>query len=229
MKKLLPCLLLGGGVAAHAAPPPNCIETYQYEDEHGHVVLAQSIPPELAYKGYKVLCQDGRVVREQPRQLTPQEIAERERKAEQEKAKQEAEKQRAHEDQELARMYASPAEIEAARDRKLRSLDQAISILKANRETLEQQKAKYEQQAAELERNGQLASPEILQNLQILDQKIKDSEAQVASREKEKAQVRDQYQKDIDRYVELFPERSVKPATGTVPQTALTSGSSNPA
>ena len=126
-------------------------------------------------------------------------------------------------------MYASPAEIEAARDRKLRSLDQAISILKANRETLEQQKAKYEQQAAELERNGQLASPEILQNLQILDQKIKDSEAQVASREKEKAQVRDQYQKDIDRYVELFPERSVKPATGTVPQTALTSGSSNPA
>ena len=238
MRKLLPWVLVCACPLAYAASPA-CIETYQFEDENGLPVMAQSIPPELAKKGYKVVCTDGTVVRTVAPQLTDEEIAARDRKRAEEEAAEAQRRERAQQDAELGKLYASPAEIAAARDRKLRSIDNAIAITKANIERLKLQTEKLQQQAAERERAGQLPSPEILQNLQILEQQIKDKDVEVDKRLDEKAQTRAEFQQKIDRYEQLFPhtklERStpessqttVKPASETTPATAPTSGSSN--
>jgi hypothetical protein len=231
VNKPVAVLLVWCGATNAAAP--QCLETYQFKGANGVTVMAQSIPPEFARNGYRVVCPDGTLVREVPRQLTKQEIAERDRKL----ATQETERQqqiaRAHDDAELARLYASADEIAGARDRKLRSIDATMAIAKANIEQLKLQKQKLEQQAADRERAGQLASPEILKNLQILDTQIVAKEREVERRSQEKEQVRVQFQRDIDRYEQLFPphqdqQPAIKPASETVHPTAPTSGWSNP-
>jgi chromosome segregation ATPase len=240
VRKLLPCLLVCGGASAHAASP-TCVETYRFEDENGRPVMAQSIPPALAKKGYKVVCPDGSVVRVVPPELTAQEIVERDRKRAEEEAAEAKRKEQAQQDAELSKLYASPAEIAAARDRKLRSIDNAIAVTKSNIERLTLQLEKLQQQAAERERSGQLASPEILQNLQILAQQIKDKEVEVTKRLSEKDQTREEFQQKIERYQQLFPQANpevalpqnpeavVRPVRETARSTASTSGSSNPA
>lgn len=240
MRKLLPFMLACAGATAHGASP-TCAETYQYVDDNGLTVLAQSIPPDLAKKGYKVVCPDGTVVREVPRQLTEQEIAERDRKQKEKEAAEAKRLERARQDAELGKLYASPAEIAAARDRKLRSIDNAIAVTKSNIERLKLQREKLQQQAADRERAGQLASPEILQNLQILEQQIKDKDVEITNRLAEKEQVRADFQADIDRFEQLFPqskpqgavpenaELAVKAVHETEPATVPTSGSSSPA
>jgi hypothetical protein len=240
VRKLLPCLCVCAAVSAQAAAT-SCVETYQFEDENGLPVMAQSIPPTLAKKGYKVICPDGSVVRVVAPQLTDEEVAARDRKRAEEEAAEAKRRERAQQDAELGKLYASPAEIAAARDRKLRSIDNAIAVTKANIERLTLQREKLQQLAADRERAGELPSPEVLQNLQILEQQIKDKDVEVDKRLEEKEQTRAEFQQKIDRYELLFPntkpdglvpEKSnsaVKPAHETAPAKAPTSGLSSPA
>jgi hypothetical protein len=215
VKKLVYMLLACAGVAM-AVAQATAVELYRFENEDGVVVLAHSIPPELVYKGYTVVSEDGTVLRQVPRQLTPAEIVERDRKLAEEKAAEEGRMARAHRDEELAKLYASPADVIEARDRKLRSIDNAIATTKGNIARLKLQKQHLEEQAAERERAGLLASPEILENLKILTVQIGDKEREVEMRELEQQQVREQFQHDLERFEELFGSAPVA-ATATEP------------
>jgi hypothetical protein len=215
VKKFI-CVLLACAGAAVAVAQGTAIELYRFENEDGVVVMAHSIPPELVYKGYTVVNQDGTVLRVVERQLTPAEIVERDRKLAEEKAAEEGQVARAHRDEELAKLYASSADVIEARDRKIRSIDNAIAIAKANIARLKLQKQHLEQQAAERERAGLLASPEILENLNILTVQIGDKDREIEMRETEQQQVREQFQHDLERFQELFGSAPVA-ATGPEP------------
>jgi hypothetical protein len=218
VKKLLYIVLACVGVSG-AVPPAKAPTglTYKYINEQGVVVLSNTIPPELAHNGYTIMNPDGSIRKVVPAELTAAQIEERDRKKSEEDAAKEAREARKRKDDELLKLYASTADVEDARDRKLRSIDTVIATTKANIVRLKQQKQHLEEQAADRERAGLLPSPEILQNLEILSTQITDKEREVEMRQMEQQQVTEQFQMDLDRVQALLGAPPVAAATTSEP------------
>lgn len=211
MKALLTVLLvcLGANVASADTKSTQSRQLYRFENEQGVTVLSTSIPPDLVYKGYSIVKEDGTVVKTVPRQLTPGEVAKRDREDAEKKAAEEAGVARQRHDEELVKLYASPRDVEEARNRKISSIDTAIATNKANLEGLKLKKEHLEEQAADREREGLAPSADILDNLKILDTQIGEKEREIEARQVEKQHVSDQFQLDLDRIKLLY---SVPPA-----------------
>jgi len=87
-------------------------ELYRYVDERGVVVLDRhGVPPQHISRGYQVLNEQGRVVREVPPAPTAEEFA-----------RLQAKKARDASDAQLLRLYASVEDVERAETRKLAEL-----------------------------------------------------------------------------------------------------------
>lgn len=117
---------------------------YRYQDAKGVTVLdRQGVPPELIYKGYEVLNDQGRVV--QTVAPAPS-LQDRQRLIE--------EKARASSDAQLLRLYSTPEDVDRAKARKMAELDGVISVARGNLTSLKTQQATLQRQAADQERAG---------------------------------------------------------------------------
>ncbi len=206
MKALTTILLslLAGVAFAEAKPQVMPCEWYKFEGNDGVPVIAYSIPADLVHKGYTCIGKDGETVKVVQRELTPEEIEKRDAEVNKQKAAEAAGAARKRKDQELTKLYASPRDVEEARDRKVLSIDTAIATTKSNIERLKLQKQRAEEQAATRERDGLAPSPEILENLQSLGTQISDKEREVAARKIERQQVIDQFELDLERIKLLY-------------------------
>lgn len=117
---------------------------YRYEDAKGVTVLdRQGVPPELIYKGYEVLNDQGRVVQVVP----PAPSLQERQKALDDKA-------RASSDAQLLRLYSTVEDVDRAKARKLAELDSVISVARGNLASMRTQQANLQSQAADQERSG---------------------------------------------------------------------------
>ena len=203
MKAFLTLLTIVFGLGA-AFAAAKAVELYKYENEDGIPVISNTIPPELVHKGYSVVTEDGTVIRVVARQLTPAEVEARDHKLAEQKAAEDAGVARKRHDEELVKLYASPRDVEDARDRKILSIDTAIATTKANLEGLKLKKQHLEQQAADRERDGLAPSADILDNLKILDTQIGEKEREIENRKTERQHVADQFALDLDRITLLY-------------------------
>lgn len=186
------------------AAPVSASEWYRYQDENGVVVMAQSVPPNFAHKGYAVVNDDGRVLRVVPRQLTPEEIVVRDRELARQAAI-EAERQAALDhDKKLMELYATPEEVEFARDARLKSIEQKINTLKSDIQRLEGNLRVYQTQAAERERGQMPVSKDLLQNMETVQFQISEKQEEIEKRREEQDKVRDDFARDLDRIYELY-------------------------
>jgi len=192
MKRPRPSLL---ALLVAVALPAAAGQWYRYTNEDGVMVLAQSIPPSLVHKGYAIVGDDGKVIRVVAPEPTPAERA----------AKEAEEAMRQH-DQALLTLYASAADVEDARDRKLRSIDVEINRVRSNMERLRIKKSRLEAQGAERERAGQPPSPEIVESLQIVALQIRDREKEIQARQQEQAHLQETFQRDLERVRILLGE-----------------------
>lgn len=116
---------------------------YRYVNDKGVQVLNHSIPPEYAQKGYEIVSVSGEVIK------TVEPMADADARA-----RKEAEAAIHKEYRRLERRYSSLKEIEAAKQRRLDTLDSNIAILRANINSLEVQIETLMEQAADVERSG---------------------------------------------------------------------------
>jgi hypothetical protein len=191
-------------VAMLAFPAVWAAEWYRYVDDNGVLVMSHTIPPDLVHKGYQVLDGEGSVIRVVERQPTAAEIAAREAARAREEAAEQERQARQRRDEELLVLYASPEDVQFARERRLASIDNSIRMSRANIERLQNHKRQLEIQAAGRERSGQSASQDVLENIRIIDLQIRESEREIASREREKAQADAQFDSDYARTRELY-------------------------
>lgn len=183
---------------------PVSAEWYRYQNENDVTVLAQYVPPEFARKGYTVLDNNGRVLRVVPRQLTPAEIAVRDRELKRQEEIEAEQKAALEHDKHLMQMYATPEEVEFARDRTLKDIEKTINTLKSDIQRLEGQRRVYETQAAERERSQMPVSRELLQNIETVDFQIDKKQKDIEARREEQDKVREDYARDLDRIYELY-------------------------
>lgn len=140
---------------------------YRYIDDNGTVVLDRSIPPEYVSKGYVILNEQGAVLKIVPPALT-----------ENQKLKLRAEKQRVAieeaRDKELLKLYRSPEDVDRAMNAWMSRLEVEISLKKNQLSIKRSELAEIQSEAAELERTGKTVTPEILQQLAVVDVEIKE-------------------------------------------------------
>src|SRR3990167_1536962 len=176
---------------------------YRYENAQGVKVIDYQVPPEYVSKGYEVLNSQGRVIEVVPRSLTPVELM---AKMKEEKRKLD-EAHQAEEDKKLLTIFSSPADAERARDRKLEAIDAYINITRGNVLKLKDDFNYTQRQAAERERAGQAVPDFQLEKIESLQRQISQAEEAIQEKEKEKAVIRAEYAKHIDRLRELKHQR----------------------
>ncbi|MCP1652533.1 DUF4124 domain-containing protein [Pseudomonas nitroreducens] len=152
---LLGAMLAGQAAADQAASQ---VEMYRYVNDKGITVIDRlGVPPQYIGKGYQVLNEQGRVIREVPPAPTAAEIEQRK-----------ADAARASSDQQLMRMYTSVEDVDRARDRKLAELDGLTSVAKGNLQSLKMQQANLQARAADQERAGRQVPDDLVAQLNNL-------------------------------------------------------------
>ncbi|MHB0765875.1 DUF4124 domain-containing protein [Stutzerimonas sp. NM35] len=147
-------------------------ELYRYVDDRGVVVLDRhGVPPQHIGRGYQVLNEQGRVIREIPPAPTAEEFE-----------RLQTDKARAAADARLLRLYASVEDVQRAEARRLAELDSVIGLTQGNLQALRNQQGNLQQQAANHERAGRDVPENLL--------------AQIANLVKEQASL----QRDLRRY-----------------------------
>ncbi|UNG19075.1 DUF4124 domain-containing protein [Stutzerimonas zhaodongensis] len=182
-------LLLGllGATVAQA-------ELYRYVDDKGVVVLDRhGVPPQLIGRGYEVLNDQGRVTQVVPPAPTAQER----------QLLLEA-KARAETDAQLLWLYASVADVERAKARRLSELDSIIGITRGNLQSLRTQQANLQSQAANHERAGRKVPEQLLVQIDNLAKEQASLKRDVERYRQTRKQAEVSYGRERERVAELL-------------------------
>jgi hypothetical protein len=193
--------LLAQGASAAAPSERKGTKTYRWVDNNGVVHLGDTIPPEFSTQGRAELNSHGVPVREFPRQLSPAEAI-----VAQKSAADEA-RRRQH-DSFLLTTYTKVADIEQLRDERLALIEGQMEIARGSitgadqrlgslRERLKSFRP-YSASPAARRVPDQLAE-EVVRTLK----ERRSLQTALESREKEKQELRSQFDTDISRYREL--------------------------
>lgn len=147
---------------------------YRYTNDDGVKVINHYIPPKYAQNGYEILNKIGQVVKVVP-------AAPSESEMEEARAKQELRENFSQ----LRKRYSSIDDIESARVRRLRNIEDNISIIQSNLMSLRSNIQDLMAQAAKKERSGKRVSERLLQELNNKNQELNVTEGILKSREEE--------------------------------------------
>lgn len=192
------------GFLLGVVPAGQSRELYRYYNDEGTMVVDFKVPAEYISRGYEVVNSKGVVIKVVPRELTEAEQLEQDAQEKLE-ARAQAEQERLRKwDESLLLRYSTVEDIEAARERALRDLRIRVSILKSNKRSLKQQVESYQEQAANMERQGQKVDVARLTAIENLQHEIEATDRAIIDRQKEIADVSSAYQKDIERFERLL-------------------------
>ena len=162
-----------------------------------------SIPPEFAQQGHEEINRQGRVVGEQDRAKTAEEIEAEKKQAAIELEKQQAEEDRARKDKILLDVYTKVEDIEKVRDDNIVAIQARITLAKSRIEKTRADLDKRIQAAAEAERGGKTPNEALLKDIENLRLRVKNNEDFIAQRGSEIETIRASYSADIERFKEL--------------------------
>lgn len=167
---------------------------YRYVNDSGVVVLDRlGVPPEFVAKGYEVLNEQGRVI-----EVVPPAPSEEEMKLIlQERA-------RAQSDVQLRRLYSTPADVERAKQRKLKELDGMIGIAQGNLESLYAQQTALQSQAAAQERAGRAVPAHLVGQIENLKSEQENLRRRIEHYRENRKQIIISFDSDRDRLKELI-------------------------
>lgn len=116
-------------------------EVYKYTNEDGVTVLDSHVPARYVKNGYSILSLNGRILEVVPRALTEKEIRERDSELEEQERLETQRREKEIADENLLRLYSTPADVIRARDTKLSSINGFIATQRGNLQRLESAEA----------------------------------------------------------------------------------------
>ncbi|SIS16860.1 hypothetical protein SAMN05878276_2799 [Aquipseudomonas alcaligenes] len=171
-------------------------EFYRYVNDKGVTVLDRlGVPPEYIEKGYQVVDEQGRVVREIPPAPSKEE-----------RLRQLEQKAKVKSDTQLLRIYSEPADVDRARDRKLAELDGVIGVANSNLGSLRTQQANLQARAAEYERSGRQVPEHLLVQIDNLKAEQAGVEQDIQRYQQSRKEAEASFAADRARLVELRGE-----------------------
>ena len=179
---------------------------YRYKSSQGTVVIDDHVPPDYTKNGYEILNLMGQVLEVVPRELTAEELRNLSSEEALRRKKKKLEDAQLDYDRSLLMRYSDTQDIEAVRDRTIRELAIRRSILYGNVNSNKGQVERQQAKAANIERAGRTVPQSLLDNIEQLKKEIALSEIDITARKAEIETVKQEYQKDIERFRYLVEE-----------------------
>lgn len=202
-------LIIAAAVLATATFTVDAQERYRWVDDNGSIRISDRIPPSAANKRIEVLNSRGMLVKviEPKRELTDEEKVERELEriaAEEAKAAQAAQARR---DRMLIDTYTSVDDLIRSRDTRVSSLEAQIVV---SRDALEAHRAhlsELKDNAAGHVAAGRAVPPGLAKKIEETEEQFESTKNFVELREQEQADIRAQFEADIERFRALRGSR----------------------
>lgn len=173
---------------------------YRYRDAQGRQFIEQSIPPEVAPRGYEIISKSGQVLKTVPPAPKGADIEKM-----MEQMRREAEL--AEWDSRLRRRYSSVEDIRSAKERSISELEGNLGILKANLSGVKSQIEDQQARAAVQERSGRPVSEAVLKNIRTLEAELAGLHQQIEQRREELDAEAARFDRDMERFAEIGPRR----------------------
>jgi hypothetical protein len=197
----LALLSQGAVAAASKSTPSKGTKSYRWVDSQGVTHYGDSVPPEYAAHGKSELNGQGVPVREFPRQLSPAEAV-----VAQQSATDDA-RRRQH-DSFLLTTYLQVTDIEQLRDERLALIDGQMEIARGSIGSSDQRLATLKSRIANFHPysaapNARRVPDQLAEEVVRAINERRGLQTTLTSREKEKSELRSQFDADIARYREL--------------------------
>jgi len=193
---LLPALLLVFCASAMAAGTLYCCI-----DASGKQLCGDLLPQACYGRAYRELGESGRTVRTVEAPLTAEQRAQRAAEDEKRKAEETIIKEQQRKDQALLNTYGSERDIEAMRLRAQEDVRKSVKAAEEKIVEIRTLRKKFENEA-EFYKKKQMP-PEVQKGLRDADYEIKGQESIIESKKKDLDVIRDKYDEDKRRYIEL--------------------------
>ena len=177
---------------------------YRWVDAKGKVHYSDQVPPEDARHERKVIdSKSGRTIDTIERSKTLEELQELKRLQKIRAEEREREEQRRYKDRVLLLTYQSTAEIIAARDTKIQTIENTIENVMGSRKTQKARLNEARNRAADFERSSRPIPKRVLDDLKMLKSQVEQSDQYISNKRKEQEQIRKEFAVYISRYNEL--------------------------
>ncbi len=210
-----------------SAVPASAASIECWTNDQGVRECGNSVPPEYSQKQVEELDEHGVVVKVRPAAKTKAQLAEEARRKKEEEARKKREAEQARQDEILLSTFTSEDDIKMARDQKVKAIDGIIKVTQGSVQILQDKLQRLQKRAADIERAGKQAPQSLVTNMEDVKRQIKNKEAFIQGRRKEKASVRREYAADLKRFRELKSGKA-----GTVsppgPDSSAASATANP-
>ena len=184
---------------------------YKWVDENGVTHYGDSIPSQYINRANVELNPGGVILKKNEPALTPEQIKAKE--AELAKRKQESDTRRR--DAVLLGTYTSAEEIDLARDRNLRQIEQVIKDTEIQLRLVQANLDASRKQAAAYKRENQPVPDGLKMDIETLEKSNQDLEVAIIQKRAEEKELRVRFEEDKKRYIELTQRApaSAKPAS----------------
>lgn len=170
---------------------------YRWVDDEGNTFIQSYIPPEFVAGGYEIIDDNGVVLKK----VAPQ-ISEAERDA-REAAQVSAEMQRAR-DEELLKLYRSPADVDRAMKTWLSRMDMEIRVKRNRIRIKENEFDGLQERAANQEKAGAEVDSDLLNKMKAIRLEIDQFDLEIREVELRQEESKQLFMLDRERMVELW-------------------------
>ena len=195
----LPAIIIAGNALAE--------RTFRWVDSEGQVHYGNRVPPEYAKAERRVINEQGRTIQVYEAAKTPEERAAARAAAEKEAKRKALDEKQAIHDRSLLATYATEQDMQLARDGKVASVDALLQLTNSRIESMKLRLLDLTEEAATYERSGKPLPHSLEGQIQNLRTQIARNDEFVKEKELELSDIQNQFDADINRFIELTAER----------------------
>jgi len=178
---------------------PGLAVMYKWVDEHGVTHYGDTIPPQYQNRANEELNKGGVVIKKNDPALTPEQIKARD----QELAKHKQITDEKRRDAILLGTYSSVEEIDLARDRNLKQIEQVLTDTHARLKTVEEELDASRKNAAAYAQQNQPVPDSLRKNIELLENSKQELEVAIVQNRADTEELRQRFDADRKRYIEL--------------------------
>lgn len=187
--------------------PASEARVYCCKDARGQQVCGDVLPAACADRGYRELNSQGATVRQVEAPMTEAQRAKRDAEAKKARDEDMARQEQRRRDTTLLNTYTSEREIDVARDRRITDIEELLSRLREQQQTLSERQKKLEKDAASFSAKGKRVPSGIKDRLDTNGEDLRQIGENIAQKERDLVDTRKRFEEDRARFREIAGNR----------------------
>jgi len=206
MKKIFPTLIKISslGIISFLMMQPAMAAKFKcWTNSDGVKECGSFVPPEYSQKRIETRGKSGRVLEVKERAKTKAELDEIDRLAKLKEIEDAKIAEQKKADDILLKTFTRERDINMLRDSKVNVIEGIITVTKSNNKALKKKLEKLHKRAANIERSGKKPPKTILDDITVIEHRIKKNKKSIKSKRNEQKIIRERFAKDLKHFKEL--------------------------